>query len=299
MDLNLLPIFARLLATGSATRTAAALGLGVPAVSRALARLRVELGDPLFVRAGRGLVPTPRARALAGEVEAALGAVARLRTPAAAQPLRSVRRELRLACTDGVAALFAGPLAAALAREAPLLQLRFVAEENETPDALRTDRVDLALGGALRFPAEIKVRQAGTERLVGLARRDHPDLAGRAATRRLAARPQVVAATQVPFAAAAARAWRRAGLERRVALETPSFFSAAAAVAESDFIATAPRLVARRLAECFPLAVFELPVALPPIPVRLAWHPRHDLDPAHRWLRDRLFALLRARLAAA
>lgn len=288
IDLNLLPVLDRLIATQSLTRTAAHLGLSVPAVSRALGRIRLVVGDPVLVRSGRGLVLTPKGLALGEELRGCLDRIESLLRPSAPLPLREVRRRFCIRCNDVCAGLLAGTLFKKLRDEAPGIELRLEPETARASDALRGEAVDLDVGGSRVLPPETIMRQLYVERLVGVAHTDHPLFAQRITARRLMEHPHVLAAIQLDFDRPMQEALEQRSLQRTVGIVVPTFFAAATAACDSDLVATMPGLLGVQLQRFLPIRLFKLPLDLPAIPVHVAWHPRYENDSAHEWLRQRV-----------
>jgi len=279
-DLNLLVTLDVLLAEGSVARAARRLRLSPSAMSRTLARLRAATGDPLLVRAGRGLVPTPRARELAGRVGDVVREGGAMLSPAALPDLRRLQRTFTLRTRDGFAENFGPALLARLAAEAPGVRLQFVTKADRDSGPLRSGDVDLETGVVgERLGPELRTQALFRDRWIGVAAtgRGRVTLAGFLARRHVAvARPR---AGVLPVdAALAAR-----GLKRDVAVVVDTFSAALALVRATDWVAVVPERHTGRLRDG--LAGFPLPVAVPPFAVSLLWHPRHDADPAHRWLR--------------
>ncbi|CAN5306846.1 LysR substrate-binding domain-containing protein [soil metagenome] len=295
-DLNLLTALDALLATGSVTLAAERMHLSTPAMSHTLARIREAFGDPILVRAGRKLVPTPRALALVEPVRQLLAQAQALRTPADAQGLAAVRRRFVVRAPEGIAVVFGAGLSLALEADMPLASLQFLPEAHHDPSALRDGRIDLDLGSFRAIDPETEAVVLSQPELVGAVRTGHPLLRrpasrGNAAERFAAARhvdvtprPGEVSAVDIALAAS--------GLQRHVALLVPSTFSALIAASRSDLVACAPGRTARAMAPSLGLTVFDLPITVRSEPVRMAWHPRHNADPAHRWLRDVLQRVL-------
>ncbi|HEU0098860.1 MAG TPA: LysR family transcriptional regulator [Allosphingosinicella sp.] len=283
-DLNLLVTLDVLLAEGSVAGAARRLRLSPSAMSRALARLREATGDPLLVRAGRGLVPTPRAIALrerigplVQEARAALGPAERL-------DLGRLERTFTFRTREGFVENFGGPLLARIESEAPGVRLSFLAKGDRDSQSLREGEADLETGvvGAMTGP-EVRARALFRDRFVAVVRPGH-SLAGAAVTaaayagaRHVAVSPTRLAHGPVDDALAAL------GLQREVATIVGGFAAALALARACDLVATVPERHTGKLRDG--LVTFPLPFATPEIPICLMWHPRLDADPAHRWLR--------------
>ncbi len=302
-DLNLLHALDALLQEESVTAAARRAHLTTPAMSRALGRLRDALADPLLVRAGRGMVLTPYAVSLRERVHTARSEANGLLGPATHAAITEVERTLVIRASDAVAGLLAAPLHARLAVEAPRLTVRFAPEGDEDAAALRDGRVDLDVGVVDLAEPELRTRVLFRDAFTFMVRRGHPLERGKLTAQRLAAAAHVVVTRKGRARGPIDRALDDLGLQRHVAAIVPTFFAALFAAARSDLVAAVPRTVAAEAATVLPLRALRAPLELPPISVSLLWHPRHDHDPAHRWLRERVLdvglALQTARKKAA
>ena len=295
-DLNLLTALDALLAVGSVTGAAARMHLSTPAMSHTLARIREAFGDPILVRAGRKLVPTPRALALVEPVRALLAQAQALRAPLDAQGLASVRRRFVVRAPEGIAVVFGASLSRALGIDMPLATLQFLPETQVDPGALREGRLDLDVGSFRNTDPETESQVLSQQTLVGAVRTGHPLLgmprkrpmtAERFAdARHVGVTPRSGESSPVDLALDAL------GLARQVALLVPSSFSALIAASRTDLVASVPERTARGMAHSLGLQVFALPVTVPSEAMRMAWHPRQSADPAHRWLRERMRQVL-------
>lgn len=302
LDLNLLAALEVLLAERNVTRAARKLGLTQSSTSHALRRLREALGDPILVRAGRSMVPTPRAEALAAPLGRALAELRRVvRHEATFEPSTSTRA-FTLACPDLVVSFLPG-LVASLAREAPRVRLDVrMSAGVDIGAALAASAFDAALAPASEEEAPGLARRIlGRVSFCVLARRRHPALSAKPWDLDAWLRyPHVVVHTGSSGPGVIGAALERAGRSRTIGMTAPSFLVAPFVVAESDLLFAAPRELSAGIARRLGLAVLDLPLAIPKIPVALVWHERMQSDPGHAWLRDRLSdagkALLRSDL---
>ncbi|WP_343216429.1 LysR family transcriptional regulator [Inquilinus limosus] len=287
MDLNLLVALDALLAEGSVAGAARRMNLSAPAMSRTLARIRDAVGDPVLVRAGRRLVPTPRAIELRDRVRAVVEDAQALLRPEGAADLTVLERTFTIRASDYAAGVFGAGLAAAAARQAPGVTLRFADQGQEDVNALREGRIDLDIGVPADTGPEIRVQALLQDRFVGVVRQGHPLLQGDMTAKRFAAATHVGASRRGRTRGPIDAALDRLGLSRRVALVMPSFYAALLTAAASDIVAALPLAVVARAAG-LGLAVqsFDLPVTVPTITVIQTWHPRFDKDAGHRWLRQ-------------
>jgi DNA-binding transcriptional LysR family regulator len=292
-DLNLLVALDALLATGSVTAAAERVHLSTPAMSHALARIREVFGDPLLVRAGRRLAPTPRALALAEPVRQLLAQARALQSPAEGPGgLAQVRRHFVVRAPEGMAVVYGAALSQALAQEMPLASLQFLAESHSDPGALREGRVDLDVGVFRSRDPEVEWQELSQQQMVGAARAGHPLLAKPLTPARLAAVRHVGVTLRPGEPSTLDDALAAVGLARMVALQVPSAFAALIAASRSDLVACVPERVARGMAPSLKLEVFALPLPVQSDSTRMAWHPRYSADAAHRWLRECLLRVL-------
>ena len=288
-DLGLLPALDALLSEASVARAARKVGLSPSAMSRTLDRLRAATGDPLLVRAGRGLALTPRAEALRDPVRRVTqDAVSLLRPDGARLDLASLARTFAVRANDGFVEVAGARLVAAARAAAPGVRLRFVPKLDKDPRPLREGAVDLEIGVLGESGPEIRVQALFRDRFVGVARRGHPLLGAPVTPERYAACEHVTASRRGVVASPVDEALAGLGLSREVVIVVPGFAAALAVAVASDLVALLPRsfVLARAAAGLAPpFAVFPLPLSLAGITVSQMWHPRLDADAGHRWLR--------------
>lgn len=283
-DLNLLVTLDVLLAEGSVARAARRLRLSPSAMSRALARLREATGDPLLVRAGRGLVPTPRAVELRARTGPIVEAAEVCLRPAESLDLKTLTRTFTLRNREGFVENFGAALIARLAREAPGVRLRFVQKLDRESSPLREGGIDLETGvvGENTGP-ELRAQALFHDHFVGVIRPGHPLTTGEITPARYAEAHHIHVSRRGNDTGPIDDALEAAGLSRPIAASVGSFSEALALARATDLVASVPERYTGTLRQ--DLATFALPVALPEITISLLWHPRLDADPAHRWLR--------------
>jgi DNA-binding transcriptional LysR family regulator len=284
-DLNLLLTLDVLLAEGSVARAARRLRLSPSAMSRSLARLRETTGDPLLVRAGRGLVPTPRALELRERVaELVQDAQAMLR-PAEKIKLQQLVRTFTLRTREGFVENFGPDLIARVGKEAPGVRLRFVQKPDKDSAALRDGSVDLDTGVVAGTAGpELRAQALFRDRFVGVVRLGHALSRGEITPARYAAGRHVHVSRRGLDKGPIDQALSTLGLEREIATIVDGFSAALALARASDLIATVPERHTGNLRAG--MHSFPLPLATPEIALSLLWHPRLHADPAHRWLRE-------------
>lgn len=284
-DLNLLVTLDVLLAEGNVARAARRLRLSPSAMSRALARLRETTGDPLLVRAGRGLVPTPRAIELRERVGLLVQESEAVLRPAEAPDLQQLARTFTLRTSEGFVETFGPALIARVGAAAPGVRLRFVQKTDKDSTALRDGTVDLETGvvGSTQGP-EVRAQALFRDCLVGVVRPGHPLASGALTPARYAQCRHVAVSRRGQDKGPVDAALAPLGLAREVATVVGGFATALALARETDLVATVPERHTGKLREG--LHSFALPVATPAFTVSLLWHPRLHADPVHRWLRE-------------
>ncbi len=285
IDLNLLVALDALLREQSVSRAAASVGLSQPAMSRALGRLRQVLEDPLFVRQGHRMLPTPRALGLVEPVAAAIAAVRLAFTPSEAFDPRTARRRFRLGAVDTTLAVVLPLLLGRLDEVAPGVEvgtapLRSAAEGF---DRLVGGEWDLAIGRFSAPPEGLHTRPLFEDRIVCLVRRDHPRIGTTLTIDDYVAEAHLSVETGAPGDQPFTidEVLRRQGFERRV-------------VSRLENLAMAPLRTIEPFAKGMGLRMLELPFETPAFALELAWHASVDVDPANAWLRASIAALFEA-----
>jgi DNA-binding transcriptional LysR family regulator len=296
IDLNLLVVLEAVLQEQSATRAAARLHVTQSAISSALRRLRGVFDDPLMLRTRHGFVPTPRAQALAPELERVLSGARALLAPAVADPARV----FTIAATDAISIVLMPRLLPALQRSMPRARLRLVTLERVVAGhGLAHGEVDLLIGIPPTLPAGCSGEVIYEDSIACLVRADHPRLVKRG---KQAKRLSVELLSELPHVEVALfgepddrvdKALARVGRTREISITVPHFSSVPFAVAHSDCIAILGRRVARVFAKSLPLRVLPPPIPLAGLTVQQVWHKRSERDPALLRLRE----LLRASVA--
>ncbi|WP_413803664.1 LysR family transcriptional regulator [Streptomyces iranensis] len=305
IDANLAIALDALLAEQSVTRAAARLHTSPAAMSRTLARLRRILQDPLLVRAGQTMVPTPRAQALREEAATVVRGLGALLGPGASVDPAGLRSTFTLQAADLVGAALAPGLLRLARREAPGVSFRVRAEELEAGPALRDGRIDLEIGSIDHVDPETRIEELVSLRMVAAVRPGHPLTEGPLTPARLAAAQHIVVSRRGRFTGPLDTALAELHLDRRVSVVLPSHLAAMTLAARSDLVCLVPAAHPGAApsplthdANALGLHLLDIPLALPPLTIGMAWHPRHTADGAHRWLRDTVRRTLRTPTAA-
>ena len=283
-DLNLLVTLDVLLAEGSVARAAKRLRLSPSAMSRALARLRETTGDPLLVRAGRGLVPTPRALELRERVAQLVQDAEAVLRPAARIDLKQLVRTFTLRSSEGFVENFGPALIARIAQEAPGVRLCFMQKPDKDSTPLRDGTVDLETGvvGQDASP-ELRTQALFRDRFIGVVRAGHPLSQGEVTPARYAAGGHIYVSRRGLDKGQIDEALKSLGLAREVMTIVAGFSTALALARATELIVSVPERHTASLRAG--MHSFPLPLTLPAFTVAMLWHPRMDADPAHRWLR--------------
>ncbi|MFF3647008.1 LysR family transcriptional regulator [Streptomyces sp. NPDC002564] len=300
IDANLAVALDALLTEQSVTRAAARLHTSPAAMSRTLARLRRILQDPLLVRAGQRMVPTPRAQQLREETAAVVRRLGALLAPGAGVDPAVLRGTFTLQAADLVGAALAPGMLRLAGDEAPGISLRFRAEELEAGPALRDGRIDLEVGSIDHVDPETRVEPLATLRMAAAVRPGHPLTEGTLTPERLAAAEHVVVSRRGRFTGPLDTALAERGLRRRVAVVLPGHLAAMTLAARSDIVCLVPTAPGggapaplSDTATALGLRLLDIPLPLPPLTLGMAWHPRHAADGGHRWLRGAVRRTLR------
>jgi len=295
-DFNLLVTLDVLLTEGSVARAARRLRLSPSAMSRALARLRAATGDPLLVRAGRGLVPTPRALELRKRVGHLVRDVESVLRPAEQLALNQLVQTFTLRTSEGFVENFGSALIARIGLEAPGVRMRFVQKPDKDSVPLRTGTVDLETGVVEATTAqELRVQALFNDRYVGVVRKGHGLAKGVITPAKYAAGRHICVSRQGLEKGPVDEALETLGLEREMVTIVGGFATALALARASDLIATVPERHTGILRTG--MYSFALPISTPEFTVSMLWHPRLDSDLAHRWLRGCVRDVCTERLA--
>jgi DNA-binding transcriptional LysR family regulator len=279
-DLNLLVVLDVLLAEGSVALAARRLRLSPSAMSRALTRLRETTGDPLLVRAGRGLVATPRAHELRERVSQLVQDAHAALLPIKNPKLTLLARTFTLRTSDGFVENFGPSLVARVSKEAPNVRLHFLQKVDKNRAPLRDGAVDLETGVIDNTTGpEVRVRTLFRDHYIGVVRMGHTLCNSEITPSSYASGMHVVVSRQNLDT----DQLTLLGLERRITTIVGGFSAALFFARGSDLIATVPQRHTETLRAG--MYSFDLPIPTPTFTVSMLWHPRMDADPAHRWLR--------------
>lgn len=293
VDLNLLTALDVLLKEGSVTGAARRLGLSFSAMSRTLSRLRETTGDPLLVRAGRRLVPTPHATALRDRVHLLADEAHTVLRPALTKIETSLLDlTFTIRAGGGFIEMLSTAVVEAIREAAPQVRLRFIHRFGGDPSLLREGLVDLEIGNRGTSAPEIRRRSLFRDTYVGVARKGHPFvMSGKVTLKEYAACRHAASSHFGGSTEPVDDALDRLGLSRAVQVVVPGYPDTMRVAAHSELLAVVPssclgNTFLKRHAASLGLCSFELPLRMPDILISAFWHPRVDVDPAQHWLRQ-------------
>jgi DNA-binding transcriptional LysR family regulator len=285
-DLNLLPIFVALMEERSVTRAAERMGMTQPALSNALSRLRLMLQDQLFVRERYGIQPTPIALELAPLIAEALAQLDDAVLGQQAFDPAQAERLFTIAPNGYVEFVLVPAVVARLQKVAPGIKLRLTPYGNDLVETgVVSGTTALVLGRIVDPPDNLVVQHLMDEGLACAVRADHPDVGDAMTREQFETMKHVNIVPPGRMRAGLFQALAQQQLKRDVAISVTNFFAVAEMVAVTDYCATLPSLICRRLMHDPRLKILPAPVDLGSFPVEMAWHVRYRHDPAHRWLR--------------
>jgi DNA-binding transcriptional LysR family regulator len=286
LDLNLLPQLAALLRRRNVTHAAHEVGLSQPAMSRALQRMRDTLGDPLLIRAQGGLVLTPRAERLMPRLETALADLKSIFREPTFDPATE-NRVIRMAASDAQTVLLAPAIMARLAKDAPGIRVRLDSYGPDIIARMEDGRLDLAFALATTpLPTGAMSEPVGTDHLALVMRRGHPAASKAWSIADYAKYDHASVALTGDGQSDLDAVLAASGVIRRIALVTPHFAVAVAAVAATDMVTTISRAFATRLATSFDLVLKDPPLPAIDLPMTLVWSQIRARDPVINWFRS-------------
>jgi DNA-binding transcriptional LysR family regulator len=285
--LSLLAIFDAVYSHGGVTRASEVLHLSQPAVSHALGRLREWTNDPLFVRSGRKLAPTPLARRLIVPIRDALQTI----EAAVAEIQAFDPQSARMTFTVGIGSLmedtFFLPLAELVQKEAPLIRISSVRLDRRSLEAdLAAGELNAAIDVFVSLPETIRKMHISSVQYVVVARKGHPGIKGAVDIDTYLSLKHVLVSSRHSGQGLEDIALAREGLTRDVAVRCQQFSTAMRLVGGSNLVLTTPETGARRANVLFDHQIISPPFNIAAADTYVFWHTNCDADPANRWLRQ-------------
>ena len=290
IDLNLLVVFNELLRQRRVSTVATTLGISQPAISNALNRLRKLLGDELFLRTSKGMMPTSFAESLAEPIGYALGAIYNTLNVTSSFEPASSNRSFTVAMTDIGEIYFLPALMKRLAEASPGVTISTVRNQADALcDAMETGQVDLAIGFLPDLKTGFFQRRLFKQRYVCLFRKGHPLAKAGMTMKAFLEAEHVSIVAEGTGHGMVDTAIQRAGVPRRVRLRVPHFVAVGHILHTTDLIAVVPEAYAARTLAPFGLDSAPCPVKIPDITINVLWHARNHREPSNQWLRQLVF----------
>lgn len=299
-DIRLLSVFDEIYKTRSVSRAADALGLGQPAVSIALAKLRQHFDDPLFVRTSNGMDPTPLGEELVQPIRAALDALNEALGHRSVFAPAESERCFRICMADISQLVLLPKLWSRLRATAPGVRIEVVPlkDASTTAQLLETGAADLAIGFMPHLEAGFYQQVLFRQHYVVLASADHPRIRNGLSRKRFESENHVIFTTAGTGHQMIDQELAKQGIHRRIALTIPNFVGAAFVIEHTDLLMIIPRRLAELLRGRGEFSIFPLPFQMPDYAVKQHWHERYHHDPGNRWLRGMISELVSEAIGA-
>ncbi|MBN9166086.1 MAG: LysR family transcriptional regulator [Myxococcales bacterium] len=293
VNLNLLAALDALITERSVTRAASRLRVTQSAMSNSLQRLRELYDDPLFHRVGRGIVPTPRALAIAPQLRDGLALLGATLAPGGFDPA-TTDRTFVLALSDYVEFVLVPPLLRRIAAVAPKIRIAVVPWGlHEIPPSLASGDVDLMIGFYGKLPPRHEEQLLFEDRYVCIVRRGHPRVGAKLTLARYLTLDHVIVSQTRDGVGSVDIALAKRGMKRHVGARVSHFLMVPRLIADTDFVAAMSRRAVEPFVKTFGLRVHPPPLPLPVGKIGQVWHSRQAADPAARWLRETIADIAR------
>ncbi|AQW57779.1 transcriptional regulator LeuO [Vibrio owensii] len=286
VDLNLLTVFDAVMQEQNITRAAHNLGMSQPAVSNAVARLKVMFNDELFMRQGRGIQPTQRARQLFGPIRQALQLI-RNELPSSVFQPESSTRLFKLAICSPCDMRFAPRIMANVNEQAPSVQLHLDAEfDRLLSERMRYQEIDFVIDYARFDDQGFSSTEIFKDELVVIASKTHPRIQGGVSAEQLINEKHAKLSRVHGQRSFSEQAYRE--LDCQAAYEGSSLSNLLYVVSQSELVTIAPRWMAENAVNSDQLQILDFPFENKEISGYLSWHESSEKDKGHIWLRDQL-----------
>jgi DNA-binding transcriptional LysR family regulator len=293
VDLNLMIVLDAIYTEGGITRASKKLHLTQPAVSHALGRLRELFKDPLFEREGRRMVPTPMARSLIEPLRRSLRGLEVMLNEIEHFDPATTRKQFTIALRDVLEATLLPPLMRHVCKEAPFVEIAAIRADRRSMEAeLAAGTLDAAVDMLLPVSANIRHLQIEADRMVVLARKDHPQVGGTLDMQTYLAQDHVLVSSRRSGPGLEDMELSRLGFQRRISLRCQHYFAACRVVSETDLVLTMPDRYARIANQQFGNQVLSFPAEMLSLDAYLYWHANVENEPANRWLREQILRVL-------
>lgn len=292
LDLNLLIVFEAVYSAGNISRAATRLGMSQPTISNALRRLRDSLNDPLFVRYGRGVEPTPRAVQMIGPVREALQMIESGVAPGDHFDPRTSSRHFRVVVFDAMEPIIMPPVIRRIQDYRAVTIENLAVVGTPMSEKLNDGSLDLVISGFLRESRETQCEALTQVHMSAVARRDHPAISGELTLEQFQTFGHVALVPRVRALSRVDEALRRLDIRRHIAYSVTKLWSFPQILMTTDLIAILPTPFAKAVARNYSLSLYDLPFDYPEERIYMTWKTSRTNDPGHRWLREEVAAAL-------
>ncbi|MCX6123903.1 MAG: LysR family transcriptional regulator [Proteobacteria bacterium] len=300
-DLNLLKVFTAVWADLNVSKASKTLGLSQPAMSHALARLRADFNDDLFVRSGRGMVSTPLARALAPKIiEIVQQTEALFAGTRSINPVDFTGR-ISIMGTDLIEFILFPKLLAELSRSAPKLRIVSRPSSGEFPTRdMEVGALDFVIAGFFSdIPEGFYQSHVGEVAYLSIVRKDHPSVGEDLDLKTFSKLSHILTSPHGDLNGVVDQALQKLKLKRTVVAGLTTFQVLPKLVEASDLCATLPSCIARDAVNRYHIKAYSPPIELPNIQLKMLWHQRIHNSPLHEWCRALISRIIRTELGAA
>ncbi|MFT4654345.1 MAG: DNA-binding transcriptional LysR family regulator [Patiriisocius sp.] len=285
IDLNLFAVFDAIYTAGSLTKAADVLCITQPAVSNSLARLREMLNDPLFVRTGHSMTPTPVAQNIIVPAREALGLLRKSVQQSHIFEPETSTKVFNFASRDLLEVSIMPRLLPQLQQIAPNITItNYEIPRQQIVSSMASGNLDFYADASTFSDLHLKKQVIATDRFVVLARKNHPILQNTMSMDDFLKLGHINISQRKSGPGPIDIALDKLGKKRQIVMRGQHFLTAPSAISKSDLIACIPY----HLAKHYDLAMYELPFELPPIEYFLYWHLSADNDAAHQWMREQI-----------
>lgn len=290
IDLNLFVVFDAIYCEGNLTKAASVLNLSQPAVSHSLGKLRTYFDDPLFIRQGNEMRPTPVAKNVVADVREALHQL-RLCLIQSRQfePMTS-RKHFTISLLGSLEAAYLPPLMQSLMKESPHINLKSNKRVNrsELENKLASGDIDLAIDTLVPVSNNIFHEQLEQDQYVVVASKNHPAMSQGLDLKTYLSLEHILVSSRSSGPGLEDFELSRLGLHRKIALRCQHALAACMIIMSSEKVLTLPRKAAEMYSEMLDISIFPMPVNLPSLDIHLYWHANVDKEPANKWLRNKM-----------
>lgn len=294
LDLNLLIVFEAIFSCGNISQAAKKLGMSQPTISNALARLRDALDDPLFVRAGRGVQPTPKAVSMIGPIREALQMIeGGVSGDEGFDPITS-SRHFRVVIMDPLEPIILPPILNQLQAHKSVTIENLGFATTAINDSLNDGSLDLVIANFMAESQDTTCLPLAPAHLSVVVRKGHPQVEGQLTLELFKKLGHIALVPQMRSLSRIEEALRNQDFKRHVVYSVTKFWSFPHILASTDLIGIIPTSFAKVIALTYPIDIHPMPFEIPQEQFYMTWKTSRSNDPAHQWLRDQIIAALRA-----